>query len=162
VIRHGQMMVARGIGFQYDVAAFLIDAVVTVMFAEQLDEFRTGKVAAISCAREQFIPHQMQTHDGGFGLVEEISGNRLAHIGAQLFPGVALRKDVVRKTFGHITAVAFLRHAKDNFRVHDQTMPESRRAVKFTQTNPSAARVPALSIFPGPVVCASGGRCLRA
>ena len=71
--------------------------------------------AAVSRADEQFVPHQMKAHGGKLGLVEEIGRYRLAHIGAQLLPGVSLSEDVVRKTLGHIASITLLRHAKDNF-----------------------------------------------
>jgi hypothetical protein len=59
----------------------------------------------------------MQPHGGGLGLVEKKCRHSLAHIGAQFLPRVALRENVMRKTFSDITAIAFLRHGEDNF--HD-------------------------------------------
>jgi hypothetical protein len=38
-------MVARRLGLQNDMTAFLMKLVVTVMFAKQLDQLRTAKVA---------------------------------------------------------------------------------------------------------------------
>ena len=72
VVRNRQPVMTRGIRFQNHVAAFLIDPAVAVMFAEQLDQLCVPQSGTISCAGQKFIPHQMQPHGGGFGLVKEI------------------------------------------------------------------------------------------
>ena len=71
----------------------------------------------------------MQPHGGRFGLVKEKDRHRLAHIRASLRPSVALGENVMRQALGHITAVAFLRNAKDDF--HAATI-----ARKLTQNKP--------------------------
>ncbi len=121
MVGNRQPMMPRRICFQNHMAAFLVDLPVAVMLAKQFDQLR----AAASCAGQKFIPHQMQPHSGEPGLIEEKRGHRLAHILAQLLPLVALREDVVRETLGHVAAVAFLRHAEDDF--HGRTIAENGR-----------------------------------
>ena len=45
VVGNSQSVVTRQISFQNHVAAFLIDAAVTVMFAEELDQLRAAQIA---------------------------------------------------------------------------------------------------------------------
>ncbi len=65
----------------------------------------------------------METHGRRLGLVKEKGKNRFTHIGAQLFPRVALCENVVRKTFGHVAAIVFLRHCENNF--HSMTIAKT-------------------------------------
>lgn len=51
---------------------------------------------------------------GGFGLIEKITGYRLASIRAQLLPRIPLREDVMRKAFRHEPAISFLSHTENN------------------------------------------------
>ncbi len=67
------------------------------------------------CRREDLIPHEVQPHLAGLGLIEEIGADRLADIAPQFIPGVGLRKDVVREAFSHKAAILFLSDAKNNF-----------------------------------------------
>jgi len=46
--------------------------------------------------------------------VEEVTRYSFLYIRAQLFPGVTLRKDIVRKAFGYEAAVSFLGYLKHN------------------------------------------------
>lgn len=88
----------------------------------------------------------MQAHGGRLGLVEEIRRNRLAHIRAQFLPRIALCENVVGKTLGHIAAVAFLRHTKNQF--HGQTITEKSKENKsfepqrgYSITRPADGRI---------------------
>jgi hypothetical protein len=76
----------------------------------------------------------VQAHRRRLGGVKEISRHGLAHIGAQFFTIVALRKNVVGKTLGHKTAIVFLREAEDNF--HNGTIEQ-----KWMENKPFAAAV---------------------
>ena len=62
----------------------------------------------------------MQPDGLGLGLVEEVTGDRFLPVRANQLPSVAWREDIVRETFGHITAISLSRHAENDF--HGRTI----------------------------------------
>ena len=94
----------------------------------------------------------MQADPGGLGLVKEEGRHGLAHIVAQLFPGIPLGEDVVREALGHEAAIPLLGHIEHDF--HAPTMTPGQIAGK---PSPALAAVavcylvvpmPSLSITP--------------
>lgn len=71
----------------------------------------------------------MQADGRGLRLIEKIRSNGFPDVGAQRIPRVALRENVVRKTFAHEPAVGFLSNAEDNF--HVPTFAERRTGDKL-------------------------------
>jgi hypothetical protein len=62
----------------------------------------------------------MQPDRVGFWPVKKEGRGRFLRVGAQRFPRIALRENVVQQAFRHKAAVGFLRHRENDF--HDGNM----------------------------------------
>ena len=57
----------------------------------------------------------MESNGGWLGLIKEIRGDCFPDIGAQMFPVIRLRENVVGKAFRHQALIGFLCHRKYDF-----------------------------------------------
>src|ERR1700681_4578685 len=96
---------------------------------------------------------QAKTRRGGPVEVEGLPG--FAHIGAQFFPGVALRDDAFSQRLGDEAAVGFLGHLKNEF-VH------AKRASAFSARRQAAATTLVLISIVAIPLWAGGGSPRRA
>jgi hypothetical protein len=66
-------------------------------------------------------------------MVKEVCGDCFLDIGAEFFPGVPLRKDVMGETFSYEPAIFFLAHAEDDF--HRLNSGRSKRGLQAAFVN---------------------------
>ena len=87
---------------------------------------RSNRVAS-SQRCKRLVTDEVQAYLPGNASVKEIRLNRCAHISPKLFPGVSLRENVERQTFGAVAPIRILRDFEDEFRHAFIFSPVSRR-----------------------------------
>ena len=147
--RNDDPLLRRDVGFERDVASYLMDLPIVQPRRQVLDELRPPKGrAGASSDRDELVAHEVEADAGGVLTVKVVRCNGLESVVSRSSSHVSPWRDAFGQTLGDVAAITFLAHLEDHFR-HGRRVAAPRPAIKpRARVHPGPLRRPAVGSTP--------------